>query len=176
MLRRVFMCKRIEEEVYKPVIGIAINLGIMKPDGSTTPTFLTPSRGYSFRSFLRPPRRPRARPPPLCEICQLLMALGKAACTRLEVIRSAGAYMAFRNDFIKCAIHCADVVRKSRVERKAQVIVVVKTSRSKLLLLISCCVFSSIMSEWCHGKKSLKNLAKSSPTQSKCPLAWKSPR
>jgi hypothetical protein len=109
MLRRVFMCKRIEEEVYKPVIGIAINQGIMKPEGST-PTFLTPSRGYSFRSFLRPPRRPRARPPPLCEICQLWMLLGKAACTRLKVSRSAGAYMAFRNDFIKCAIHCADVL------------------------------------------------------------------
>jgi hypothetical protein len=118
MLRRVFMCKRIEEEVYKPVIWIAINQGIMKPEGSAL-TFLTPSRGYSFRSFLRPPRRPRARPPPLCKICQLWMLFGKAACTRLKVIQSVGAYMALRNDFIKRAIHYADVVRKSRVERKA---------------------------------------------------------
>jgi hypothetical protein len=55
-----------EEEVYAPAgkhqPEVVIRLQLSKL------TFLTPSRGYSLRSFLRPPRRPRDLPP-LCAGC-----------------------------------------------------------------------------------------------------------
>jgi hypothetical protein len=43
---------------------------------------------------------------------------GERNLHKAEGVGPAGTYMALRNDFIKCAIHCADVVRKERAGRK----------------------------------------------------------
>lgn len=86
--------------MYAPVIQSHISIGTTQVTGSRT--FLTPSRGYSFRSGLRPARRPRVRPP-LCEVVSHALFLGTCFMARLK--ESFGTRMlTWRSDTISSSV------------------------------------------------------------------------